>query len=603
MTKIWRDVKYLWSRKCFAVGLPVVTVLSYITLLLNPTIGIDDTSFKLYYVDGVSPAMGRWCLYMINKAVPLATNPFFVEAVGLCLFCLSVSLWCVVFYRLFGDRLPVVVYTLFCCVMISSPMISEVVIWYLQDGIYLGYGVTALAVLFGMEALRGEEGERKKRQGPEDRGKEKKAGPRGQGKGKGQSAKDGRKGQKGGPVFNRALAGRAGWVIASAATLTVALGFYEAFMIVYLMAMAMVFLLVRVLDRKDYTARPFVWLVRVIFTVGLSMLLRSLVIELITAAYHLEAQKLVLKSRDAGDILQMAAGWFDGSRSLSEFTYILKDFFVKYYLNAVVYTTVLILVLAVGMVCLWGLVQTVRKRDGWILAAALCIVLLPWVMPILEAQATYYRASEYIPLLTAFAVFPAAWELRNRKRPLRAAGLCLALLLLYRQGYEMNKWLYVDAMKYENDKLIMGQVALKIKESCDVSKPVCVVGSYQTPRGLIENVYTPEWSKKYKLLKWLVCAVDPEIFEKYDTPWGYAAAETPTLSFINWGAVAFYGFDRELVKFWKMHGFEFTEDGNPEHYAAARDLMLDGPVWPQEGSVVEMEDHIIVNFGNYGSGQ
>ena len=66
---IWKDVKYFWNHKCFAVGIPFMMILSYITLLINPTVGIDDTSFQLYYVDGVSPAMGRWCLYLINKII------------------------------------------------------------------------------------------------------------------------------------------------------------------------------------------------------------------------------------------------------------------------------------------------------------------------------------------------------------------------------------------------------------------------------------------------------------------------------------------------------------------------------------------------------
>lgn len=155
LLSIWNDVKALWSQRIFAVGISCSMILSYLTLLLHPTIGIDDTSFKLYYVDGVAPAMGRWCCYLMNKVIPLNYNPHFVEAVGLCFFCLSVTLWCVVFLRMFGGELSVGAYAAFGAVMISSPILSEVVIWYLQDGIYLGYGFTALAVLFALKMLRG----------------------------------------------------------------------------------------------------------------------------------------------------------------------------------------------------------------------------------------------------------------------------------------------------------------------------------------------------------------------------------------------------------------------------------------------------------------
>ncbi len=552
MSDIIKDLKYFWSQKLFAAGLLGMMLLSYATLLINPTVGIDDTSFKLYYIDGVSPAMGRWCLYMIHKIFPLDYNPYFVETVGLLFFCLSVSLWCVVFYRMFGQRIPVPVYTIFAAVMISSPILSEVVVWYVQDGIYLGYGVTALAVLYAMEAL---------------------------------------------------AAKRLPWrrIVQSALLLAVALGFYEAFMIVFLMAMVMVFLLNRALVPERYEKSPLQWLWKLLLICGLGMVFRSLFINGISAVFGLEEQALVLKSRGLGDIAGLIGGWFDGSRGVDELLLVLKEFFVKYTIHGIVYLPVLILVIAELVLLVWGVFWTVRRRDGWILAAVFGILLLPWVMPLLEGSATYYRSSEYVPLLTAFAVLLSGGALCRIKCPrmVRGAALFLAFLLLYHQGYEMNKWLLVDAMKYEDDKRTLDALALELMAEYDTDKPICVIGNRQTPVSLLEDVYCPQWSKKYDLVKWLVCAVDVRIFEKYDTPEGYAVAETPQLSFINWANKAYYGFDRELIKFWKMHGFTFIEDGDLGHYREAQKLMQDAPVWPKKGSIVEREDYIIVNFGNF----
>lgn len=551
MKGIYQEVTQFWKKKLFAISTILMMLLSYRTLLLQPTVGIDDTSFKVYYVDGVSPAMGRWCLYLIHKLFPLAYNPYFVEAVGLLLLCVSVSLWCVVFYRLFEDRIPDWGYTLFSCVMLSNPIISEVVIWYLQDGTYLGYGVAALAVLMGMASFQKQTAGNKK-----------------------------------------ALAK---YLLMSALFLTIAMGFYESFMIVFLMGMVMVFLVIRILKRTDYNVRIRDWLFSMAAVSICALLLRTLIVNLMIAVFHLESQTQILRSRGLHEVL----GWFDGSRGTEEFLYVMKDFFVKYYLNGIVYVPVLILVMAIGVLLLASLYYCIRHRDGWILAAAFGIVLLPWIMPVLEGTATYYRSSQYIPLLTAFGVLLAAWELYRRKVKglLRGIGILAALMLLYRQGYEMNKWLYLDAMKYEDTKRTLSQVAYKIGEQCDTSKPICVIGTYETPKGLQEAAYIPEWSKKYQLLEVLVKKVDEELFEEYNTPYGYAFAETPRLSFITWGATAFYNFDRELVKFWNMHGFDFEEDWHLEHYEEARKLFENGPSWPAEGSIVEMEDHIIVNFG------
>ncbi len=552
------EIKWFWRNKCFVAGMILVTVLSYITLILNPTVGIDDTAFKVYFIDGVAPAMGRWCLYLIHKLFPLDFNPFFVETVGLLIFCISISLWCVVFRRLFGEQISIWGYTVFGAVMISSPILSEIVVWYLQNGLYLGYGMTAMAILCLMDVFQKKELSR---------------------------------------------SNRLKKLLLSMVMLTVAVGCYESLMIVFLMAAVMVFMLIRIgTDQKcrenteqEYIKKPYTWVMGVLsVTIG-SILMRTIVVKIIIAVFRLENQKNILKSRGLYEVL----GWFDGTRSFSDFVDVMQEYLVKYCLNGIVYLPILLLVLAEVVVIVYGAVWACKRKDMWIFAALVGILVLPWLMPVLEGVATFYRAAQYVPLLTAFAVLPIAEKITaSSKKVIKYVGAFLAFLLLYQQCYEMNKWLYVDAMKYEDTKRTMQAVALEIIEECDESKPICVIGHYETPHSLLEDVYCPSWSKKYMLVSALVKAVDEELFYKYDSPKGYAAAETPQLSFVNWGATAFYQFDRELIKFWKMHGFSFAEDGNLEHYAAAKELMQNGPVWPKEGSVVEMEDHIIVNFGN-----
>ena len=562
MTEIYSEAADLWKKKSFAIGIVLAMVLSFGTLLLHPAVGIDDTSFGIYYEDGVSPAMGRWCLFLINKIFPLAYNPFFVEAAGLLAFCVSVSLWCVVFRRILGNRVSVWGYMLFGCAMISNPIISEVVVWYLQDGIYLGYGMTALAVLTGMNAYR-------------------------QGMGCGWKK-------------------RAGCLALSAGFLTVALGFYESFMIVYLMGMLLAFLLVRALRAdcrilgKDepadgYMAGPGRWFVNVLITGVCAVVLRTVIVELMIVVFGLKDQTQVLRSRGLHEFLV----WFQSSAGLADFVKMLQTFFVKYYINAVVYLPITVLVLAEAVLGIFALYQAVRKKDMWIILAAVGIILVPWILPVLEGTATYYRTSQYIPLLSAFMVLLGAWRLNRDSvgKLARGAGIFLAFVLLYNQAYEMNKWLYVDAMKYEDTKRTLDAVALAIMEDCDVSKPVCIIGEYETPAALKADAFCPVWSKKYKIVSALVNLVNPKILEEFTGEQGYSFAETPQLSFIKWGAAAFYGFDREIIKFWKMHGFEFTEDGNLAHYEEAGELFKDGPVWPAKGSIAERDDYIIVNFG------
>ncbi len=546
MARLLSDMKHLWRQKCFAVGIPLIAVLTYITQLVRPTIGIDDTSFKIYYVDGVSPAMGRWCLYLINKIFPLNFNPHFVEAMGIIVFCISVTLWCVVFYRVFGDRLSPIVYTVAGGAMISSPILSEVVIWYLQDGIFLGYGFCALAVLLTMEAFR----------------------------------------EKGAKSWL--------YVLYGALTLVVALGFYEAFMIVYLMAVFMVFLMLRIVKRSDFNVHPGAWFVRILAAIPVSVLVRTAVVAGITAFFHLEDQANVLKSRGLTEVLT----WFDGTKSGDDFLLMMKEFAVKYTVHGVVYLPVFILVLALGAVVCYSIYNAVRGKDIWVALACLGMLLMPPILAVLEGVATYYRSSEYVPLLTAFAVLVTADLFRGAAKhtALRTIGLFAAFVLLYNQAYEMNRWLYLESQKYENDKVVMNDVALYLQQNCDTSKPVCIIGHRKVPAAFLEDIATPAWSKKYMIVEKVVKAVDERIFDKYNTPYGYIAAETPVLSMLDWGATAFYHHDRELIKFWKMHGVTLNEDTDIDHYEEAGHLMEDAPSWPFPGSVAELDEYIIVKF-------
>ena len=599
MIQIKKDFQKLFGSKGFCVGLVLMMVLSYATLLHQPTVGIDDTAFDIYYEEGVSPAMGRWCLYVINKFFPLAYNPYFVEGIGLLLFCLSVGLWCLVFYRILGDRIPNWGYLLFGAAFLSSPMLSEVVVWYLQDGIYLGYGFTALSVLCMGEAMGQSMNERKASVLPCT------------GKCHMQQKKNGMRIQ--------VCATGAKWLLGSIGFLTIAMGFYEAFMIVFLEGCFMSFFMIRSLHEKlsqkekkipgekkghqIWKREPWGWLWRTGVCAVLAVVLRMLINEGMIAIFHLQEETKVLRSRGLHEVL----GWFNASKTWDDFAYVMKDFFVKYYVDAIVYVPVMILVLSIGCICLAGLILAIRKKDIWIFLAVLGIVLTPWVMPVLEGVATYYRSSQYVPLVTGFGVLVTTWGLLTflEKRPLwkcrkivSVFAFFAAAMLLYRQAYEMNKWFYVDACKYENDKRVMYAVAQEIQENCDAAKPVCVIGNYQTPESIRQKAICPSWSKKYTLVRAIVSWIDEDLFAAYDTPDGYLIGESPHLSFINWGATAFYHFDRQLIKFWAMHGITLYEDGNLTHYEDAKELMENGPVWPQKGSIVEMEDYIIVNFGS-----
>jgi hypothetical protein len=544
-------VKGLWKNRYYRYSCILISILSFMTLLIHPTVGIDDTSFSLYFVDGVAPAAGRFSLFWIGKIFPLGYNPYIMELLGLCIWNVSVSIWCGLFRKISGDSVPIWGYTLFSCMMLSSPILSELLVWYLHNGIFIGYGMAALAaaaLLFAMQT--------------ESKGIKR-------------------------------------WIgfFFSGLFLTISLGLYESMMIVFLSGALMLYFLVLLCKSDGILHKIHHWLGALLICAGIGLLLRGIMIELTIRLFHLEDQLGILESRGLHEVFR----WFTPERGWKAFALTLQGFFIKYYINAAVYLPITILVMAVGILLLIGLIYGIRYKSLSLFLCAIGIVASPWMLPILEGAVTPYRSSQYVPLLCGFAalLLCRVGKKYQVKGLLRSVGIFVAIVILYRQVYEMNKWLYLDALKYEDAKQTMENISLYIGENYDSSLPVCVIGNYQIPQGLIQSAYSPEWSKRTKLAKFFITNLFGErVWEVYDTPNGYPIAETPFLSVIEWGSYAFRRLDQELGKFCEMHGIPFVPDGDIGHYELARQEMINSPAWPKEGSIVAHEDFIIVNFGN-----
>jgi hypothetical protein len=96
-------------------------------------------------------------------------------------------------------------------------------------------------------------------------------------------------------------------------------------------------------------------------------------------------------------------------------------------------------------------------------------------------------------------------------------------------------------------------------------------------------------------MKRLTDVVDEHLLEKFYRDYGVWVAQTPSLSVVSWGKYAFDN-DEELVRFLSLHGHTFTPLLDSSLYPEAEQYALDLPSFPQEGSIVDVGDYIIVHF-------
>lgn len=520
-------------------------------------IGMDDTATALYYEDGVAPYVGRWTLFALNKVLPItASAPWLIESCSVLLLAFSATIWCALWKRVCEPALRISMwgYALAASVFVSSPIISEIFVFYLHNGICIGYGLTALALHELLDALERARGRRNR-------------------------------------LFHGGM---------SALLLLLALGCYESFGLVYVMGAVILFAMIRVLyGKKPENGMPagfLSWLAAGLDIVLVALAVRSLILKLLEIIYDLNRFSVYeLRYRHFFGTLFSEPG---------ELAMTLKKFYVKYYVNAVTYLPIAVLVASMVLLGIVAVVLAVRKRDALLILCYAGLVLLPVGMSLVEGLTTRYRSAQYVPMICGFGALVIAAVMARCVRSAWASRLAAALLaiLVFNQCADMNLWFYEDWQKYEYNREVMLQVAKDLKTSYDTSKPIIFRGGMEVPYSVSEKAYVSFDSVQYKIISALTDPIDEHLKEKFHNGTkGYVSPEMPIVSTLAWGVTAFGGTGGQLIQFWRMHGIDdLYADTNIEHVEEAEQIRdaANMPAYPQDGYILECEDYIIVNLAN-----
>lgn len=557
MRKIADGVKELWRSKAFALILSLSALCAYGFAVTHLSIGMDDTAVGLYYEEGLAAYVGRWSIFVLNKILPVdlaALIPWMTELCSVLLLMLSATLWCALWKSVCEPKIsiPFWGYGVVAGVFITCPLISEVFVFYLHNGICTGYGMVALALACLTKCMK-----------PDLRHREK-----------------------------------IGQMLLSAALLAVAAGFYESFVLVYIMGAITVFFLNRVLHGKtgtegEISTRVFPWAGWGAAVILVTMAVRAIILAIVNTIFKLDGFEIYnVKYRKVfGDIFTVPG----------ELAMVLKRFLVKYYINALTYLPIAVLVVAlllIGAAAVW---LGIRKKDGILPVCFGALVLLPVVMSMIEGLVTRYRSAQYVPVISAFGIFLLLSVLYHFKagRLIRYAFGFSAAVLLFNQCMEMNKWFYADWLKYQNVKEVMEQIAYDLKKEADTSKPIVFRGAYEVPYSISKDSYVGFSSWQYRLISRLTDPIDEHLKEKFHGKYGYASPEMPLVSTLQWGVTAFDGTSWQLIKFWEMHGIEgFSCETNLDSIEEAEKIRSSEnmPGYPENGYIKECEDYIIVNL-------
>ena len=547
-----RWLKYFqifYTNKVYVMLLALTAACAYGFKVIHPTIGIDDTPYAYYFEEGLVAIVGRWVLFLLNKVISIAEYaPFLTDFVAVLLLMVAVTVWGVLFYSIFEGQaskgqIPFWGYLFFGAIFLSCPLISEVFTYYLHNGIAIGYLASGISLCFFREGLlKLEEGKRIIKLLP----------------------------------FVGTILG-----------LWIAIGCYESFMIVWLLGIFLILLSERL---AGVHRNVFVALALAAGIAVFGIILRSVMIGVVTGIFGLEDMQDEAVQRS---ITEMAA-WIFEPGALSEFAMVLKRIYVMYGAFGLVYYPIRIFVLAAGIIALFSVWRALKNKDIWTFLLMVGGFVASFILVIIEGKATLYRSAQFVPVICGYGILLLCYICRDLQRVSRTILLILLCSILWNQCTDMNKWFYIDYMKYEYAKQTVESIAYELEENYDTSKPVVFTGTYEVPQGIIGAAYVPYNSKEYYQLLRATAWLDDSLLDKFNRSYGVWVAQTPSLSVIDWGRYAF-DTNEELIKFFEMHGYKLKPLLGMD-YAAAEEYSLTLPHYPQQGSIVDRGDYIIVHF-------
>ena len=558
------------------MGILLLTaVCAYGYKVTNVTIGIDDTPSLYYFEEGLIAIVGRWVLFLLNKVITLAEFvPFVTDFAAVILLIAAAIVWSALFYSVFGEKIPVTGYAFFAAVFVSCPLISEVFTYFLHNGIAIGYLSCAVSLCFMREWQNSM-----------------------------------RKPRKESGLWEKPDCRTVTKLAAAAVFLWIAMGCYESFMILWLAGLLLLLLSERICLGTERTARTgergvFGTLAGGALAALVAVLLRSLMIVVLTNAFHLEYLQGEAVQRSVTEML----GWMVQTGAFGELIMILKRTFVLYGVFAYAYLPIRIFVLSAVVITVVTLARVIRGRDLWALILLPAAYQAAFSLLFIEGKATLYRSAQFLPIFCGYGALLFAYiiyELTgspgrgvHRKLCLGTRGIAVAVLVVitWNQCMDMTKWFYIDRQKYDAAVKTVDQIALDLERDFDTSKPVIFTGNYEIPYSIVKDAYVSYGDSRYYKMKRLTDLIDPDLLDKYNRgSKGVWVAQTPALSVIDWGRYAFDS-DAELVRFFEMHGHRLVACGDVDRYAEAEEESLNLPEYPQDGYIVDKGDYIIVHF-------
>jgi len=518
-------------------------ICAYGFYIVQYSIGLDDTSVIRYYVDGRAPAMGRYTMYLLDHVLKVAVfSPFILEFINVVLLVVTAIIWMTLIKKIVGEKIPDVLYTIFACIFISFPLFNEIFVYYVHGspGISLGYGLIAFAVLSVFTYLDQKQWKNK------------------------------------------------GSLLCGIICFYFALGLYESFALVYIMACSAVFFLYAIFREEKFTwKKVFSWIGIFILPILVGIIFRSITFWILSTIANLPNHMRGV----------MDFKWIFREGGKEQAHKLIVEFFGMYGVNAFFYIPIRNYLLSMVALLIYTIVKIIRKKNGWIAIGAFGILVSPWLLMPVEGVVTTYRANLGLAFACALSLLLIFYELYKRIK-YKWILVLFAGIIIYNQSFDLNQWFYLEHVKYEYQEELTSQIYYTLATDYDLDKKIVFIGDIELPDELARYTHVLYGSKDIKIIQFLENKMGITLSDRFFDSLGYVYAEVPNLYLYRWGQDAFEEGSIELAKFYAMQGYKILP-GTLGNWFEAKFLCQDAPCFPAKGSIIEFDDYIVVKLAPY----
>lgn len=326
--------------------------------------------------------------------------------------------------------------------------------------------------------------------------------------------------------------------------LTLGLSMYEACAQIILVAICITaFLLINEENKKDIK-KVFKYLAISILILFVAVVLNSIIVKIIYA--------LGVPVSDAAE-KELDWGKYGLKDSILLILYNISSVTIKNieYLPASIFCIATI----IGFVLV--IIRAYKKEDVTSLLLYIFMVLSNFAISILQLKGVMYRTCISWGLFVA-VIFSVFYIKMSKYNVTKTLSIIFIIILVLQQSRTLNQLFYNDYLRYQRDLETAFNLIDDLETDYDISKPLVIMG---TPKKAI----------------------------------GKYGSQVNSLSVLWWGKKAFDDNGAEFIKFLNSLGYSFKRPTD-EQYEKGKTQAETMSNYPQDGSIIELEDCIVINF-------